>query len=123
MSHTWMVQMGFISLIVFGAGCSRETSFKQDVYPILSEHCLSCHKLGTEGQVKSGLSMEDYDGLMKGTRFGPVIIPGSHISSTLILLLDRKGHPSINMPKDKPELPKHKIDLIRQWVDQGAKNN
>ena len=106
-----------------GAARSREASFKQDVYPILSENCLSCHKPGTEGYIKSGLSMENYDGLMKGTKFGPVIIPGSHVSSTLILLLERKGHPSINMPKDKPRLPDRKIDLIRQWIDQGAKNN
>jgi hypothetical protein len=123
MSRKRAVLTGLMTLLVFGAGCSREVSFKQDVYPILSENCLSCHKAGTEGLIKSGLSMESYDGLMKGTKFGPVIIPGSHISSTLILLLERKGHPSINMPKDKPGLPDGKIDLIRKWIDQGAKNN
>lgn len=123
MSRKRVVLTGLMTLLVFGAGCSREASFKQDVYPILSENCLSCHKPGTEGYTKSGLSMENYDGLMKGTKFGPVIIPGSHISSTLILLLERKGHPSINMPKDKPGLPDGKIDLIRKWIDQGAKNN
>jgi Planctomycete cytochrome C len=123
MSRKRVVLTGLMTLLMFGAGCSREVSFKQDVYPILSSNCLSCHKPGTEGYIKSGLSMENYDGLMKGTKFGPVIIPGSHISSTLILLLERKGHPSINMPKDKPELPDNQVDLIRKWIDQGAKNN
>ena len=112
-----------IALITFGAGCTREVSFKQDVYPILSENCLSCHKPGTEGYIKSGLSMENYDAVMKGTKFGPVIVAGSHISSTLVLLLERKGHPSINMPKDKAPLADRQIEVIRKWIDQGAKNN
>ncbi|MCR4332706.1 MAG: hypothetical protein NUV34_08405 [Sulfuricaulis sp.] len=112
-----------VTLITFGAGCSRDVSFKQDVYPILSENCLSCHKSGAEGYIKSGLSMENYDAVMKGTKFGPVIVAGSHISSTLVLLLERKAHPSINMPKDKAPLADSQIEVIRKWIDQGAKNN
>jgi len=54
---------------------------------------------------------------------GPVIVAGSHISSTLVLLLERKGHPSINMPKDKAPLADSQIEVIRKWIDQGAKNN
>lgn len=112
-----------VTLTIFGAGCSREVSFKQDVYPILSENCLSCHKAGAEGYLKSGLSMESYDALMKGTKFGPIIVAGSHVSSTLVLLLERKAHPSINMPKDHPPLADNKVEVIRKWIDQGAKNN
>ena len=111
------------TLITFSAGCTRDVSFKQDVSPILSENCLSCHKPGTEGYIKSGLSMENYDAVMKGTKFGPVIVAGSHISSTLVLLLERKAHPSINMPKDKAPLADSQIKVIRKWIDQGAKNN
>ncbi len=81
-----------VTLVTFGAGCTRDVSFKQDVYPILSENCLSCHKAGAEGYLKSGLSMENYDAVMKGTKFGPIIVAGSHISSTLVLLLERKAH-------------------------------
>ncbi|MBI5782340.1 MAG: hypothetical protein HZA69_01200 [Gammaproteobacteria bacterium] len=111
------------AFLVLGAGCTREVSFKQDVFPILSENCLSCHKAGGEGLVKSGLDMESYDGLMKGTKLGPIVVPGSAVGSTLVLLIERQAHPSINMPKDKPPLPEGKIDIIRKWIDQGAKNN
>lgn len=123
MSRKMAVQVGLMAVITLGAGCAREVSFKQDVFPVLSEHCLSCHKTGGEGQMKSGLSMENYDGLMKGTKFGPIIVAGSHVSSTLILLLEHQGHPSINMPKDKPAIEKSQIELIKKWIDQGAKNN
>ena len=111
------------ALLALGAGCTREISFKQDVLPILTESCLSCHKVGGEGFTASGFSVETYDAVMKGTKLGPVVSAGSHVGSTLIVLIERKGHPSINMPKDKPPLPEGKIDIIRKWIDQGAKNN
>ena len=123
MSHKLTVLAGMVAVLSLGAGCTREVSFKQDIFPILSQNCLSCHKAGGEGLVKSGLNMENYEGLMKGTKFGPIIVAGSSVSSTLVLLVERQGHPSINMPKDKPAIAADQIKLIRQWIDQGAKNN
>lgn len=112
-----------ISLAVLGSACSQQVSFKQDVSPILGEHCLSCHKTGGEGFTASGFSVESYEAVMKGTKLGSVVTPGSHADSTVVLLLERKAHPSVNMPKDKPPLPEKQIDVIRRWIDQGAKNN
>lgn len=109
--------------LVFGAGCTREVSFKQGVLPILIENCLSCHRPGGEGFAASGFSVETYDAIMKGTKFGPVVSAGSHVDSTLVLLIERQGHPSVNMPRDKPPLPERQIDTIRKWIDQGARNN
>lgn len=111
------------AFLVLGAGCTREVSFRHDVFPILSENCLSCHTAGGEGLAKSGLNMENYDGLMKGTKFGPIVVAGSSVGSTLVLLVERQAHPSINMPKDKPPISAGQIKIIRQWIDQGAKNN
>lgn len=117
---TLTVLMAFLAL---GAGCTREVSFKKDVFPILSENCLACHKAGGEGLAKSGLNMESYEGLMKGTKLGPIVVAGSAVSSTLVLLVERQAHPSINMPKGQPPIAADKIKIIRQWIDQGAKNN
>jgi len=112
-----------MTVSILGAGCTREVSYKQDIFPILSENCLSCHKVGGTGLAKSGLNMETYEGLMKGTKLGPIVNPGSSVSSTLVLLIERQAHPSINMPKDKPPIAADQIKTIRQWIDQGAKNN
>lgn len=109
--------------LMLGTGCAREASFKQDVFPILSKNCLSCHTAGGEGLAKSGLNMDNYDGLMKGTKFGPIVVAGSSVSSTLVLLVEHQAHPSINMPKDKTPISAEQIKIIRQWIDQGAKNN
>ena len=110
-------------IIVLISGCSKEVSYAKDIHPILNEHCMECHVKDKEGYKKSGLSMESYTQLMKGTKFGPVIIKGDSISSTLSRLIAHKADKAINMPHDKKIIPADKIVLINTWIDQGAKNN
>jgi len=111
--------------LVLAAGCAQEkkVSYQNDVYPILKKSCLECHSSNGEGYKKSGLSMESYENLMKGTKFGPVLVPGQSISSTLVRLLQGKADPSINMPHKRDTLPEDQAKIIVEWIDQGAKNN
>ena len=111
------------SVMVISAGCARQTSFSKQVQPILQEHCQSCHQPGGEGYARSGFSVDGYENVMAGTRLGPVIVPGSSVSSTLMLLMGGKAHASIAMPREQPPMEAGQIKLIRQWIDQGAKNN
>jgi len=115
-----------VPLLVAGVsslGCTQQVSFEHDVRPVLSEKCVVCHKEGGDGYIKSGLNLENYESLMRGTKFGPVIKPGSSIDSTLVILIEHKAHSSINMPHGQDPLPESQVKLIKQWVDQGAKNN
>jgi len=113
------------------AGCSGEqsskpVSFQKDVYPILKASCAECHTAPDgEGYKKSGLAVGTYEELMKGTKMGPVIIPGQSLNSSLNRLAEgRPGvDPSIRMPHGKVKLPESQLAILRQWVDQGAKNN
>ncbi|HEY0664762.1 MAG TPA: c-type cytochrome domain-containing protein [Gallionella sp.] len=103
----------------------EEVSFKNDVMPVLQDHCISCHQPGGKGYVKSGLDLTSYQGLMKGTIYGPVVIPGNSGASTFTKLLTgtNKG---LKMPMGlNPEgtLARQYILLLRNWVAQGAKNN
>jgi len=110
-------------IMVLASGCSKEVSFARDIQPILKDHCLECHTKGEEGYEKSGLSMESYADLMKGTKFGPVIVAGDSLSSTLSRLIGHKADKTINMPHDMNRIPLDKINLFDSWIDQGAKNN
>ncbi len=111
-----------VMLVMLGAACTREISFKEDVKPIVGV-CRSCHTAGGAGYKASGFSVETYESVMKGTKFGAMIEPGSSISSTLVILLEHKADPSINMPHGKRPLPKKEIKTIKTWIDQGARNN
>jgi hypothetical protein len=107
-------------------GCERadpEVSFSANVQPILAEHCMACHQPGAEGYVQSGFGVESYAALMKGTQFGPVVIPGDSLGSNLIVLVEGKADPSIQMPHGQKKIPAEQIETLTLWVDQGAADN
>lgn len=107
----------------FASGCSKPVSFTESVGPMLQERCGECHQPGGEGLEKSGFSVADYDAVMKGTKFGPVIVAGSSASSSLMRMVEHKTDPSIHMPHDKAGLTRSQLDTLRAWIDEGAKNN
>ena len=115
----------FLLLIVITVGCRSkpELSYEVHIKPILKKHCYECHLVGGKGYEASGFLMESYENVMKGTKFGEVIIPGSGITSTLYLLVAGKTDPSIRMPHGKFSLPEEHVETIKTWIDQGAKNN
>lgn len=106
------------------AGCGQEpVSFKKDVKPILDANCAECHLNDGQGLKKSGLSMESYESLMRGTQYGPVIKPGDSVGSTLNILVEGRGDPSIKMPHGKRALTPAELTTLKKWVDQGAQDN
>ena len=111
------------SALLLAACGEKEISYKADIQPILQQYCVECHAEGGTGYEKSGLLLTSYESVMKGTRFGSIIKPGDALSSTLIMLVEGRADPSIKMPHGKESLPKEKIELLKQWVKQGAKNN
>lgn len=104
--------------------CAAETvSFSEDVMPIFRGRCVSCHAPGGEGVEKSGLDLSTYEGVMKGTKVGPMVIPKDPDSSNLVWLLDWRGAPQTRMPHSKKKLSTCDRSAIRTWIREGAKNN
>lgn len=112
-----------VMALILATGCSRDISFKNDIAPILEKNCQACHMEGGPGYMKSGFSVASYADVMKGTKFGPVITPDSSLTSSLVMLIEHRADPSISMPHGRDPLPQQDIDLIKQWIDQGARNN
>ena len=113
-------------MLIFLSGCNKEksVSFAQDVTPIIGKYCLECHVAGGKGFEASGFNMESYDGLMKGTRNGPMIIAGDSAGSNMLVLMEGRADPSISMPHGKMKGATGKeLETIRAWIDQGAHNN
>ncbi|MBE0530619.1 MAG: hypothetical protein IH626_07295 [Rhodospirillales bacterium] len=98
-------------------------SYKEDVVPIVQIRCLECHQPGGDGYVQSGLDLGSYAGLMKGTKFGPVVVPGDALTSNFMVVVDGRASQAIRMPHDRKKLTKCEIDILRRWVNSGAKNN
>lgn len=101
----------------------RDVSYKADVAPIIAKHCVECHKPDGKGYEKSGQDMSSYDALMKGTEFGPTIKPKDSFDSPLVMMIEGRVDPSIKMPHGRDPIPKEQIEIVKLWIDQGAKNN
>jgi hypothetical protein len=118
-----LLALSAIAAAALQTGCGdKAVTYQTDVKPIIDANCTKCHVPGGPGYEKSGLRMDNYDGLMKGTKFGPVVVPGSSVSSTLYLLVAGKADPSIRMPHGEAPLADAEIATIATWIDQGAKN-
>jgi len=116
-------------LFLLGPGRSAgaaeaQMSFKDDVLPIFKLYCVSCHQAPDgDGYKASGLNLTTYQGVMTGTKYGPMIVPGNPENSNLMWLLDWRASPQLRMPHGKNQLPAGERDIIRTWIRQGAKDN
>ncbi len=99
------------------------TSFQEDVLPVLQGRCASCHSPGGEGTKASGLDLTTYNGVVAGTKYGPMVIPGDAESSNLMRLIDWRVAAALRMPHSKKQLSVCDRNAIRSWIRQGAKDN
>ena len=118
---------GIVLIVLLISSCVREerkVSFKGDVEPILQTNCIECHRPPNgEGYLKTELSMASYETLMKGTVYGPVIVPGDSRHSILNMLVEGRADASMRMPHGRKPLGTEDIEILRLWVEQGALNN
>ena len=121
--HAYLPTILVSTLMAIACSGEHKPGYTADVRPILDKHCAECHMPDMEGAQKSGFQIDSYASIMKGTRLGPVIVPGSAESSTLYRLVAGKADPTINMPHGKEPLSAGEIDTIRLWIDQGAMDN
>ena len=106
------------------AACSpKNLSYVKDVEPILSKNCSECHAPGKPGFVASALDTTSHAALLKGGKFGPLVKPGDAFTSALNMLVEGRAHPSIRMPHSREKLSDKDLEILKVWVNEGAKNN
>ena len=94
---------------------SAGVSFAADIKPIFDTRCIKCH--GVE-RTKEGLDMQTYENILAGSNNGPVIEPGNADNSLLVQLIVDGEMPDRGDPVTPDEL-----QLIINWINQGALNN
>jgi hypothetical protein len=92
--------------------------FEKKIRPVLVAECYGCHSPERVKKVKGGLALDTREGLRKGGRSGPVIVPGNPSRSVLLKALGH-GDPTLAMP------PKKKLDAavvrdFEEWIRMGA---
>jgi hypothetical protein len=97
---------------------ARPISFNRDIRPILAENCFSCH-----GPDESRRATRFHFDTQEGAFSKPdVIVPGRAASSLLIHRVTAPDPARRMPPRDSGyTLTPAQIDLLRRWIDEGAK--
>ena len=91
--------------------------FEKQIKPLFAKHCVDCHKADKD---ESGFRLDLGHLAIKGGDRGTAIVPGKSDESLLFQALIGKGDITA-MPYEKPRLPANEIELIKKWIDSGAK--
>lgn len=96
------------------SGSDQARFFREHVAPILSKHCVTCHRGATPD---GGLSLETAEHAFKGGDSGAVIAKGNADDSLLVHYVTGDEP---YMPKDAEPLSEAQTAILRRWIDAGA---
>ena len=90
-----------------------QVDFVGDIAPLLQRRCLSCHN---EQDRKGDFSLQTAE----SAREDGYVVPGDAMASHLLEVISIRDGKS-QMPKNSDPLQAEQIQLIRKWIDEGAK--
>ena len=95
--------------------------FNRQIRPIFSEHCFACHG-PDEGKRKAGLRLDRQEDAFQTLKSGQhALVAGQPEKSTLVeRILTKDPDEIMPPPKHGKPLSPAQIELLQQWVRQGA---
>ena len=113
-----LIISGILVSTYISSSSNVQISYAQDVKPILNKHCITCHG-GVKKQGKFSLLFQEeaYAATASGK---PSIVPFHPEKSDFISRLHSKD-PEEKMPYKKEPLTSKEINILTQWVKEGAK--
>ena len=114
--------LGLLEPELFAAsGSVGVVDFTRDIRPILSDNCYQCHGPDEKAR-KAKLRLDTKDGAFRVKDDKTVIVPGKSGESDLIRRITNTDPDEVMPPpKSNRKLTAAQIDLLKRWVDQGAK--
>ena len=101
----------YIALFGLSAFTFGQVDYYSDIQPIFTNNCGDCHISSST----AGLNLSSYSNLMSGSNNGAVITPFDHSTSELWIRVN-----SGQMPPGGNDLSSSQVNLIAQWIDEGA---
>ncbi len=127
-----------VVLLATSSGCNKQESviaptpidygnittiiYSQHVQPLLHQTCATtgCHNTATKA---AGLALTSWADVLKGSRYGEVLIPFAPDRSLLTLLFDgttvRRTHPALTART----LTTTELAFLQRWIAEGAQND
>lgn len=92
-------------------------SFKDDVWPILEEKCVSCHG---PGDAFNNLRLDSAEDILKGGKNGKALEPGNPDESPMFVRVTLPPDDLDIMPAEGDPLTEEEVEVLRSWIASGA---
>src|SRR6266567_4513263 len=110
-----------MAVVFLGGGESRgadKITYVDNVLPLIQANCAKCHN---EDKKKADLDLTSYQGALKGSGTGAVLVSGNLDGSKLWKAITHAEEP--NMPPNRPKLDDKDLDLFKKWIHGGLLEN
>jgi len=90
---------------------TTNVSFSNDVQKIIDSRCIGCHNNSNYSTIGGGVPLEGYENLKTSADNGGLLGSITHDSEYS------------KMPKGSSKMDDCKIEQIKNWIEEGTKNN
>ena len=106
-----------LTLLISSVVQAQTVDFKRDIQPILENRCWDCHSADAQ---EGDLRLDQRLGMLRGGGSGiAAIVPGKPDQSYLLDVISHRD-PDLKMPPESDRIPEKEINLLTQWIQQGA---
>jgi hypothetical protein len=123
-----MTGIRFLSTLAFvslAAAAQSAVNFEKEVWPILQKKCVDCHRApyeenGRKKEPKAGLRLDAAWAITKGSENGPILKAKDSSASELYKVVTLPPDDDDFMPPKGDPLSEAEVQLLKQWIDEGA---
>src|SRR5579863_3321898 len=105
-----------IALTAFqmAAKADEKVTYQDNILPLIQANCAKCHN---EDKRKADLDLTSYQGVLKGSGSGAVVVSGNADASKLWKAVTHAEDPT--MPPNQPPLPAAELEIFKKWIQGG----
>ena len=107
----------FLSVSTTFGQTSDAIDFGRQIQPILAKKCFACH--GPD-KAEGGLRLNQKDSAFSRLESGKSAIVSRHLDQSELVRRIVSSDEGVRMPPEGPALTASQIDLLKQWIEQGA---
>jgi hypothetical protein len=108
----------FALLTSLTALADDKTTYQDNVLPLIQANCAKCHN---DDKKKADLDLTSYQGALKGSGSGAVLVSGNPDGSKLWKALNHAEEPF--MPPNRPKLGDKELETFKKWIQSGLLEN
>jgi hypothetical protein len=106
------------SLFILSAFAQDKVTYQDQILPLVEANCSKCHNADKK---KADLELTSFQGTLKGSGSGPVVVSGNLDGSKLWKAITHAEEPT--MPPNRPKLADKELELFKKWIMGGLLEN